>query len=84
MKDARIATYERCLGTDFTKFPPCMLCGQICVGGFYLYGMGKMRYKKWKTWSKANQAVHARVYLPVSHKEIQCFARKWQIVSKVK
>jgi hypothetical protein len=46
--------------------------------------MGKMKYKKWKTWSKASQPVHARVYLPVSHKEIQCFARKWQIVSKVK
>jgi hypothetical protein len=60
-------------------YPSAMLFRQICVGGFYLYGMGKMRYKKWKTWSKASQPVHARVYLPVSHKEIQCFARKWQI-----
>jgi len=48
------------------------------VGGFYLYGMFRMKYKKWKTWSKASVPVLARVYLPVSHKEIQCFERKWQ------
>jgi len=59
-------------------YPDAMLFRQICVSGFYLYSMFKFRYKKWKTWSTACIPVDARVYLPVSHKEIKCFARKWQ------
>uniref|UniRef100_A0A7S0HCJ6 Alpha-type protein kinase domain-containing protein n=1 Tax=Hanusia phi TaxID=3032 RepID=A0A7S0HCJ6_9CRYP len=65
------------------KFSSCsysdaMLYRELFLSCFFLYSMITFRYKKWRTWSKARKPVHARLYFPVHHKEIECYVRKWQ------
>ena len=59
-------------------YPDAMLARQLCAGGLYLYTLLRFSYKNWRTWSLANKPIAARIYLPVDHKEIACFRRKWQ------
>mmetsp|Transcript_9077 Transcript_9077/g.18116 ORF Transcript_9077/g.18116 Transcript_9077/m.18116 type:complete len:749 (+) Transcript_9077:127-2373(+) len=65
-------------GAAGCQYPHAMLYHQLCIGANVLFNIGQMRYRKWKTWAAANRALKCRIYLPVAHKEIECFDRKWQ------
>jgi len=59
-------------------FPLAMLYRQLSNGAIFVIGYISMRYKKYKTWAKANTPIACRLYIPIHHKEIECFQHAWR------
>jgi hypothetical protein len=59
------------------SFPIAMLHRQLASGCIFMMGHIQMRIKKYRTWSVAKKPLSARMYIPYSHKDIECHTHSW-------